>query len=164
MAKKKKKKKVSRPTADRTRKMIKEFQEIMPGANVVKGNDDDKLSEVIIDFAEPLLKSCTSLRMKKQALSFAVLVWNISMMAEKNSEPIKSKLEKMLCNGDPDQTEYMYELLNFMVERKDLLYKDDERFVLKYHITTTKKGELHLDVVYPTKKPPGDDKSAGLEA
>ena len=94
-----------------------------------------KMSEVILDFAEPLLNTIDDDdELFEEAISFAVICWNISFLPEnEQKKTIRSliyemaKSDVLLCLGVQDD-------IRMLLERKKAFFADDKRMVVNYEI------------------------------
>jgi len=121
----------------------------MPDAKVVWHNDGNKLSDVIDDFAKPLLEKCSDFAAQKQMRTFAMLAWNLCVAPKSEADKLKEKLYKDVCKNDAQAVKDMNEVMDYFIARKEHFFKDDKRFIVSYSITNSKDG-LHLQVAYPT--------------
>jgi hypothetical protein len=112
-----------------------------------------KMSEIILDFAQPLLdKTDGSLEGQKKALSVATIAWNIALMDDIDEQ--LEKLEDHMRSEDDQFLEDMSVILSSLVQRKLDFYSDVKRMVMDYDIVDTGEG-FHLNVVSSLMK---DDK------
>ena len=144
----KKKKNPHKPNTDRGRMLQNSLKNIMPDAKLI-WKDDNKLSDVITDFAEPLLEKCSGFNHKKQMLSFSILIWNMCVISQAEGDKLKENFYKEICKGDNQAIKDMDEIMGYLIARKNRFFKDDKRFIVSYNITSTNDG-LHLQVAYPT--------------
>lgn len=115
------------------------------------------MSEIIIEFAQPILRTAESFEMQKRALSVAMIAWNMSLMDDFNTQ-----LEK-LCNemNKPYDKQFASDkdsIILFLIQRRLELYPDVKRLVMDYDIIDTGNG-LHLNVV---SSPLNDDSEADI--
>jgi len=99
-------------------------------------NRTNKLSEVIVDFSEPLLDAAGTTEKKRKALEIGVLAWNASFMDD-------DKFEK-ICRDEVRDAEAV-KIFKYLRERRRTLFSEENRVVWQYEITETSK-ELHLYV------------------
>jgi hypothetical protein len=108
----------------------------------------EKMSEIIIDFAQPLLDAATNAQAQKQAITTAIIGWNLSLFPKKEQvaqiEEIKNLLNSS-TNSDQLRNEAI-EIFNFLLARKKSLYPEINRLVVDYELIETPKG-FHLNVV-----------------
>lgn len=144
-----KKKTPHKPNANRGRILLQNsLKNSMPNAKLVWKDNGNKLSEVIIDFAAPLLEKCLSFKDQRKMLSFSILVWNMCVVPQIEADKLKEILHEKICKGDHQAIKEMDEIMGYLIARKKRLYDDDKRFIVSYNIAHTKKG-FHLEVAYP---------------
>lgn len=157
MGKKKKKKKkkgeinhFNLMDEERNKKLIDNLRKTMPEVGkIVKGDENNKLSEAIIKFAEPLLEQYNTLEMQKRILSFAIIVWNMSFLSKKDLANFRANFLKGICGKDKLAVAEVNKVINYLLQRKKEHFSDDQRIVASYTFSTTKNGNLSLDVAYP---------------
>jgi hypothetical protein len=100
----------------------------------------EKMSEVLLHFAEPILDRSAPLEEIRSTLFFAMTLWNYALLpAEARSEP-KGLLRKVM--SDPWSRSVAQRLL----ERKAQLFADNQRMF--YDLEVYQKGdELKVNVV-----------------
>ena len=103
---------------------------------------DRKISEVFLEFAEPLLiplgPSATEHEMN-QALEIAFTVWNAVVYETANDDTHCLKMLQDLTAGQPEAVA----LVNHLIDRKLHQFGDDHRFVGNFKLTI-QDGELKL--------------------
>lgn len=163
---KKKKKKTKQPRRlrkknqerEKTRDLIAKSQKLLLertethlfGGNVTVLDPSmakEKMSDVIFQFADPLLEMAESDEEGKKALVVALLIWNLSLSHEKVRAEQRKAIDKMLGMSDEQHQEYQSwkEMVDFMLERKKTDFPDIHRMILNYDIIETPEG-LHLNV------------------
>lgn len=93
-----------------------------------------KMSEVIIDFAEPLLDALDDDELFERAIGCAVVCWNLSFLQEKKQQ---RQMRAMVKEFDKSHLLTRLEAEHFvrmLLERKRILFADDKRIVLNYKI------------------------------
>jgi hypothetical protein len=150
MSRKKKKARKKKSIHKPNRKLLFEnsLKKLLPDSKFIRKYNGNKLSDVINEFAEPLLEKCSSFREQEKMLSLSILVWNMCVTPQEVADNIKKDLHEKICKGDKQTIKDMEEILQYLIVRKNSLYKDDKRFVISYNITKIKDG-LHLEVAYP---------------
>ncbi len=115
---------------------------------VVSPSNATKMSEVIMEFAEPYLERATTMEDQKKALTMAIAMWNLSMLPkEKRAEEIEKLLGKLGGpEADPREDAESKKLIQFFMDRKEKLFPDIERLILNYDMVETPQG-VHLNVV-----------------
>lgn len=100
----------------------------------------EKMSEVLARFADPWMDAASSEEQYRLVLGLAVLAWNFALMSEdERSANIDPKVLQEL--GEPGR-----ELLSSMIDHKLEFYRDYDRPILDYQVSSI-GGTLHLDVI-----------------
>ena len=114
-----------------------------------------KMSEVILDFAQPLLdKADGTLEGQKKALTVAIIAWNIALMGDIDEQ--LEKLDEHMGSEDQQFLDDMSLIASSLVQRKLDFYSDIKRMVMDYDLVDTGDG-FHLNVVSSSMK---DDRDA----
>lgn len=92
-----------------------------------------KMSEVILDFAEPLLDTIDD-EVFKYAISFAVICWNISFLPEKEQQRHVRDILNGLGESDPMVRIGVEDWTRMLLERKKAFFADDRRIVVSYQV------------------------------
>jgi hypothetical protein len=93
------------------------------------GMADSDLSRVIIRFAEPMLKFCETYSAREEAVSYAILAWNLSLEKETARE---SQLAEMLSRLPDDRIAEIEALLRFLLQRKETEFADNRFMIVDY--------------------------------
>jgi hypothetical protein len=107
---------------------------------IVKRRTGRKVSEILLEFAEPWLDEVANDDHRRKVVGMAVVAWNMARSAdsERRKEKNSEMAEKL---GEAGMT-----ILNDMITRKLALYPDEERIILDFEITTD--GEkMRVEVV-----------------
>jgi|SRR5690348_12607992 len=94
----------------------------------------EKMSKVIQDFAEPLMEGVDSMEGTRNALLFAMTVWNYSLLDA--AERAKPEGPAALLLAQP-QIKEVFELL---LARKQELYPNNRRAILDYQLVPAGDG------------------------
>lgn len=95
----------------------------------------EKMSEIILDLAKPLLDESDEFDWKLTALDLTIIAWNLSLAPEVEQERLQREFPQMF--GDPETRE----LVDFLLDRKAALYPDNQRVIVDYEIR--RKGRGH---------------------
>jgi hypothetical protein len=107
------------------------FQRTHPGTMVLPGGAEEKMSEVLEEFAEPLLRAADSPEGIRKAVLVAIVAWNYSLLDEQSkAEPDASHAALM---ADPT-TRTIFE---WLVKRKEQLYPHNRRIILDFKLVPT---------------------------
>ena len=91
------------------------------------------MSEVILDFAEPLLNHATDLNSKKVAISTAILCWNIYLMPEKKRQEEIGKVADNLFKTGMDR-KIFEDMASMLFERKRTFFPDINKVIVSYEV------------------------------
>lgn len=100
------------------------------------GVADSDLARVIVEFAEPMLKHCASYAAREEAISYAILAWNLSLESESGRE---ESLHEMLAQLPAEKEPEIAALMQFLLRRKAELFADNRFLVVDY--TLERRGE-----------------------
>jgi hypothetical protein len=108
----------------------------------------EKMSEIIIDFAAPLLDVARNIQNQKQAITTAIIGWNLALLPKEAQPDQLNEIKKMLnpSNNSGQLANEASEILNFLVSRKAALYPEINRMIVDYELIDTPQG-FHLNVV-----------------
>ena len=107
-----------------------------------------KMSEIIIDYARPLLNGAKNDEEQKKAISIAIAIWNLSLYPEEMQSEYIGKITEIMTASRKDGrlTDDEKEVLNFLIKRKKTFFADIKRVILDYDYVETPKG-FHINVV-----------------
>ena len=137
---------------------MQKFEKKM-GAKVVVEPDPAfgraKLSDVIKEFAAPLLDNSENEQASRTAIQVAIVAWNLALMSESEKEEALAEFEAMM-DSDPVSRARRRQILESLVERKRTLYADDRRFALNWSIHSPPGDMLHFQVLWTDLDRPTD--------
>ena len=120
----------------------------------------EKMSEVILDFAEPFLEGISDEKGWKTVLGFAILCWNIALAPEEEQEEsladVLADLGKVAQN-EPPAIDSLEASARMLVHRKEALFPNNKRAILSYEIVE-KGDEMTLLVTSALDPPPSPTK------
>jgi len=106
-------------------------------------SNPQKMSDIIIHYAEPLLEAAKTYEDEEKAIVMAITLWNKAIVPEDEQQEIIDSVAFKTFKGN-DSAEFNQTLAYFM-ERKQVLYPDVNRMILDYDCTQTPDG-LYLNV------------------
>lgn len=111
------------------------------------------MSEIIINFARPLLDVANNGEEQKKTITIAVTIWNLSLLPEKTQSEYINEIKKIMSASgkNRDFSESDNGVFNYLMKRKKLLFSDINRMVVDYDFVETTKG-FHLNIVSNTLK------------
>jgi hypothetical protein len=113
----------------------------------------EKMSEIIVEYAAPLIDVAKRAEDQKKAISMAIAIWNISLLPEKNQLESLKEIENIISSstkGDGFSKERQ-EIFSYLINRKKNLFQDINRFIQDYEFIETPAG-FHLNIVSITLK------------
>ena len=106
-----------------------------------------KMSEVLLDFAEPYLEHAHGFEEQKRALTLAVLAWNLSLKGPISGWlKLREMIKTMAAPDDPQLGEELQAVIKQMARRKKEHFSDIKRLILDFQYIQTIRGP-HLNVV-----------------
>ena len=113
---------------------------------VVEPEGQAKMSEVILEFAEPLLDQCKGEKSEQTATALAIMIWNLSLLPEKDQDrEIEKMCSKLFGSNDAKDYAILVDYATFLMERKKKYYSDNKRAIINYQISGSGKSR-RLDV------------------
>jgi hypothetical protein len=111
------------------------------GVENIEGSNQEKMSEIILNYAQPLLDASESDEQMKRSIFFAATLWNASFLEEAERNEF---IRKMLIATDDQQNKD--DVVEYFLARKAELYPDVKRVVIDYELVETEHS-FHLNVV-----------------
>ncbi|VAX35069.1 hypothetical protein MNBD_UNCLBAC01-132 [hydrothermal vent metagenome] len=107
-----------------------------------------KMSEIILEFAEPLLDVASHYREQENSIYFAIMVWNMSLCSKRNQKEDIQNLINTICDTKEKLViKDMKCFIEQLLKRKKKYFAQENRFIKDYHIKEGKNGDISLDVV-----------------
>ena len=113
---------------------------------IVDPEGEAKMSEVILDFAKPLLDKCEDEESEKKAIGLAILIWNVSLFPKKKrDQEIENLCSGLSSSEDANDFAALMNYVNLLLERKNEYYPDNKRAIMNYQMSGSEKNR-RLDV------------------
>lgn len=103
-----------------------------------------KMSAVILDLADFLLEVAHTKERQKAAITITCIAWNIAVAGMEKAQKLFDAYFEAI--DDPIHQQDTLDIINAIIERKQLLYPEINRLILDYEVVGT-KNNLHLNVV-----------------
>ena len=111
-----------------------------------------KMSEVILDFAEPLLNAIDyNDELFEEVIRFAVICWNASFLPEKEQKQIFCSMVDGMAKSDVLLRLSVRDDIRMLLERKKAFFADDKRMLLEYKVVEEKGSKRLLAMSVLTK-------------
>jgi len=105
-----------------------------------------KMSEVLLDFAEPLLDTLDEDDDFKAAISFAALCWNCSFLPLKEQREQLNAMVDGLGKSDPQMRLEVERQIRMLLERKKTMFASDNRMIINFEVVE-EEGRPRLLVI-----------------
>ena len=106
----------------------------------------NKLSEVILEYAEPLMNVADGSELEERAIRMSVTLWNSSLLPKQKAlETMEPALDDM-AKGDQLLKSEFHMMFELMYNRKQSLFPNDTRFIVDYTLEENDES-FHLQVV-----------------
>jgi hypothetical protein len=92
---------------------------------------DSALARVITDYAAPPLRHCTSYEAREEAITYAILGWNLSLEAEEERAVIRQELLGQMVE---EKREQFGMLFDYLIQRKLETYPDNRFYIIDYDL------------------------------
>lgn len=119
------------------------------------GSDSVKMSEIIIDLADPLLERARSFEKKRKVLEMAIVVWNISMLPEDKQDELMLEFGRGLFENPSEENLSGFAMLAGMLHRRVAHFPGIRRFIVDYEIEE-RDGAPYLTVGHQAMSDPAE--------
>jgi hypothetical protein len=106
------------------------------------------MSEVIIDFARPLLDAAQTDEEIQKAIGMAIAMWNVAILPDKEQKNfIREFFDNTKDSSSNQELPEKYDqIVSYFIARKKVFFSDIKRMILDYECIETPQG-FHLNVV-----------------
>ena len=104
---------------------------------VVQENvNKEKMSEVLLDFARPLLDHCgdDDDEIYRNMLAFAVCAWNLTLVPPRTRDKMLTDTINKICGSDLEYRKFAEYHLKLLEKQKNELYPDNRRFIMDIEV------------------------------
>jgi uncharacterized membrane protein YheB (UPF0754 family) len=129
--------------------LSKDFGKKLPKEAVITTNpQNEKMSEVLLEFAKPLTDECENDKAFYNALQISAIAWNSSFLSPgERNKLIDESINKYI--NDNSERAMAKEILSKMVERKEKNFPNINRMIMDFQISY-RDGQQHLNVISST--------------
>ncbi|KJU86584.1 hypothetical protein MBAV_001223 [Candidatus Magnetobacterium bavaricum] len=106
----------------------------------------EKMSEVLHEYAKPLLDQATTLEEKRKAVSLSILCWNTSFLSEDEHQEAINMAVKEIGIAQNDKMAFT-QIFMSMIHRKLEWFFGIDKIFIDYGITELQNGKLSLTVI-----------------
>jgi hypothetical protein len=115
---------------------LRKYWNLLEEKTIVAPNGAGKMSEVIQDFAEPLLDECEDDESERKAISIAIFVWNTSLLPKKeHKEAIQEICSEFSKPNDAGFLATMRLFFDMLMERKKKYFANNKRLIVGHQIS-----------------------------
>ena len=119
------------------------------------GSDSVRMSEIIIDLAEPLLERARSYEEKRKVLEMAIVVWNISMLPKDKQKKLLLDFGRSLFGNPSEENRPGFAMLAEMLHRRYAHFSRIRRFIVDYELEE-RDGTPYLTVGHTALSDPAE--------
>ncbi len=108
----------------------------------------EKMSAVILEFAQPMLEHALNDDMRRNTIAFAIFAWNLAIYKGLGKDDSYQKLHDLVLSSYTDETrrQQFQHFLAALLERKRESFADNKRFIMDYELGFT-DNNIRLNVV-----------------
>lgn len=147
-AKKRHQKKDTHPTS--AQQMMNELQEKSGIQNIKYVERPEgmvSLSDAITEIIEPFREMADTFEAYQKIVAMACIAWNVELTsAFQRRREIRKAMKGFTGMGFRDRQDFKA-IIKELVKRKELLYPNDKRMIVKYEVTK-RKNDFHIQVAY----------------
>ena len=110
----------------------------------------EKMSEVIVEYARPLMEAAQTVEEQNKAITMAIICWNISII---DIEERDLRITETFAEAGETLDPATKEVIEFMLNRKDDLFRDNKRIVEDW-IVKDRGSQLWFEVATRPFEPP----------
>ena len=110
---------------------------------------DGKMSEVLLDFAEPMLESIPDSSYFDDAIAFSAVCWNLALMPSQEQRMHLNETVDAMAGSDLFKRDGIEQNIQMLLDRKKALFADNKRVIVDYEIVHEKTGPRLLVVSAP---------------
>jgi hypothetical protein len=101
---------------------------------LVNPTDRDKMSQVLLDFIDPLLENFGSEIPVKTVLGVGIMAWNLSLFSEGERRKLLVQVVKDL-SPETEDVKAMYETITWLIDRKKQYFDRHKRHILEFRLS-----------------------------
>jgi len=110
-----------------------------------------KISDSLQKLIEPFASDTKNKKELEFFLFVAVIAWNLEVMSDlipamEWIEMMNESIADFVKTKDPEQIEFIEDLIMTLIERKEKLFPNDMRLVADFELKSLGKGDYHLSV------------------
>ncbi len=111
-----------------------------------------EMSEVLLDFAEPLLENIGDDRYFEQAVTFSALCWNLALAPLQEQRAHLNDALDAMAGFDLFKRHGIQQNIQMLLNRKEALFADDKRLIVDYEVVQEETGPRLLVISTPVEE------------
>lgn len=115
--------------------------------------ESEKMSEVLLAFASPLLGQIRTKKDFDVALDLAILSWNMTLISD---DLRQASFNKIIASYLPIYQPKIRTMIEMMIERKNTHFAENNRFIVTYHVVGSGRSRK-LSVVSKLSLPANEE-------
>jgi len=128
-------------------KMLKEKPHLA-GRVSANPQGSEKMSAVILEYAEPLMEAAENVEQQNKAVAMAIICWNASLIDEEHRDRI---VAGAFAETGEMEDSGVQEVIEFMLSRKEELFSHNKKMVVDWFVKD-KGDQLVLEVATTVPK------------
>ena len=101
---------------------------------LVNPTDRDKMSQVLLDFVDPLLENVGSEIPVKKILGVGIMAWNLSLFPDGERRKLLVQVVKEL-SPETEDVKAMHETMTWLIDRKKQYFDRHKRHILEFRLS-----------------------------
>lgn len=121
----------STPSTDTLRSKLADLGVAEDAEILDHSGESEKMSEVLLAFASPLLNQIRTKKDFDAALDLAILSWNMTLVSDTLRQ---ASFDKIIASYLPIYQPKIRTMIEMMIERKNTHFADNKRFIVTYQV------------------------------
>ncbi|NLE05780.1 MAG: hypothetical protein GX638_13410 [Crenarchaeota archaeon] len=95
----------------------------------IKDNPFEKMSEIILDFADPIFEECDNDEDRERMLPFCIIIWNLCLMPKETKKEELKKILDSIAGDNHDSYMFWSGLAKSLMFRKEMHFSNIRRLI-----------------------------------
>lgn len=117
-------------------------------------NQNPSMSDIILDFASPMINEGMSAEAIQSTLNFCMIVWNIPLLPPDKAAQYRTNLLNSMPHDGPRSALMWANTIEQMLTRRRILYPNDHRLLTSVKLVN-RKGRVDIQTDYQLAESPG---------
>ena len=107
---------------------------------IVESRDDEKMSEILVEFVGPYLDMVDSDETYRMLLTLAIAAWNMSLLPEEEQKDMLKEILEAMSGASKWQKVRLKSILKSLIARKKAFFSNCKRMILSFDLEDTGEG------------------------